>query len=146
MRSLWCIGLLVLAPSSGLAAQQPPPLFAARTLRCMFTVTATADMDKDTPVARVTPSTFELIFDQVDLKNGSARLIGNIGASDVMVIRGDNGLTFVEGTQSGVIQVTAVYTGALADGRFKAVASRHTGAFGMPIPSQAYGACRGLVQ
>jgi len=57
----------------------------------------------------------ELRFIDIDLAAGRARLVGNIGVSDVSVLISDAGtLSFLETTPSGNLNVTTIYT--LVDG------------------------------
>ena len=44
-------------------------------MQCVFTKTAAASMDRDTVRTSTNPDNLELVFDQVDLTKGIARLI-----------------------------------------------------------------------
>lgn len=121
-------------------------LQATKTLRCVFTVSATVNMDGDIPRTGSGRDDMELVFDQIDPSEGTARLIGNAGAEDVTVIAGSQQITFVEQTATGTIQLTVVYMARTTHRRFKAVHSRHTAIpGGIPIASQMYGSCQALI-
>lgn len=136
---------LLLVNADMVLGQDAVRLSSAKTLRCQFTASALGDMLQDAPRVSGTADSLELVFDQVDTGKRTARMIGNIGGEDVMVIKGPESLTFIELTGTGFVQVTAVYVAQRRDGHFKAVHSRHTAGFGgMPIPSQMYGSCRVL--
>jgi hypothetical protein len=67
-----------------------------------------------------------LHFDGIDLKKGTARLIGGVGAADVATIPTPSNLTFVEKTDSGNLNFTSVFPSyAKGSQNFIAVTSRH---------------------
>lgn len=145
MRFNWVAPLLLGFVASNAASQDLARLRSTKTFRCVFTVTAHVNMDTDVPRVKTSADGFELIFDQVDLKKGTARLIGNAGSEDVTVFSGSESITFIERTGTGNLQVTAIYMAQERDRRFKAVHSRHTAILGgIPIASQMYGACLAL--
>lgn len=83
---------------------------------------------------------FSLIYNSINVKSRTARLIGNIGASDIAVVESVGHLTFLEVTPSGNVTVTTVYT----SGKklpYPAVHSRHVGLQREPWGSQMYGSC-----
>ena len=125
--------------------QDTQKLSSTKTFRCSFVSSVSADMDKDTPRPAVSRDTLELVFDQLDHRAGTGRLIGNHGGSDVNVMSAREAVTILEPLGSGVMHVTVIYLGQTTDGRFKAVHSRHTALpGGQPFPSQFYGSCRPL--
>lgn len=137
--------LLIASAQNGAGAQDVAKLRATKTFRCVFTLSASVNMDADAPKAASRPDNLELVFDQVDITKRSGRIIGNAGAEDVTVIAGDERVTLLEATGSGTIQVTVIYVAQRSDGQFKAVHSRHTAMpGGIPIASQMYGSCRPL--
>ena len=73
----------------------------------------------------------------------TAQLIGNAGAAAVVVLQGEAGLTFLEQTASGSLQVTAVYMQPDAAGNFRSVHSRNTAdaISGLVMPSQWFCTC-----
>jgi hypothetical protein len=90
---------------------------------------------------------FVLHFDSVDPQRGKARLIGNEGATDVVVIPSASGLNFLEETPSGNINLTTIFQSAEKNSTdFIAVTSRHLlfpGLAGLyPFPSQHHGTCK----
>lgn len=143
------VGLLVtLSFSSSTGATQPFPdaavmeqLVQARSLKCTFQWFASADWTADQPKLRTAEQDFGFHIDGIDLKAGTARLVGNAGAADLATIRGDSTVTFIEQVPSGAINLTSVFAWRDKERRFKAVHSRHT-AIGGPSPSQNYGYCQ----
>ena len=85
-----------------------------------------------------------ILFDAIDTKKGRARLIGNVGAEDVIVWLTAIGLTFVEATPSSNINVTTVFANKV--GRdYIYVQSRHVVLLSSgPLPSQYHGTCKRL--
>jgi len=92
----------------------------------------------------------QLVFDAIDPTSGTARLIGNAGATDVTLSVNAKGLHFIEVTGSGNLMVTTVFRTAAshgAPGTFVFVYSRHfalgsaAGDSNATIPSQHHGLC-----
>ena len=144
------------SPSSSAAAPTEPAdkaapyeiglkrLLATRSLKCEFTTSATAKWDSGSPVSEAGPDRLALVFDAIDIKKGEARLIGNQGATDVIVAATPAGLTFIERTDGGNFMMTSVVPWHGSEGDFSAVTSRHiawVGLYKPPIASQLYGAC-----
>ena len=108
------------SPSSSAAAPTEPAdkaapyeiglkrLLATRSLKCEFTTSATAKWDSGSPVSEAGPDRLALVFDAIDIKKGEARLIGNQGATDVIVAATPAGLTFIERTDGGNFMMTSV--------------------------------------
>ena len=84
----------------------------------------------------------KVTFDSIDTRKGKARLIGNVGAEDVVVLITPSGLTFVEQTAMGNLNFTTVFSAYDSSSlhRFIAVSSRHMN-FNSPFPSQYHGTC-----
>lgn len=77
----------------------------------------------------------------LDLKKRSAQLIGNNGATNVTMIKGDRGYHFIETTPSGNMAFTTVFLAPANEQRLFAVHSRHMEIVFMPVVSQYYGWC-----
>ena len=116
-------------------------LVAARSLKCSFPWSASADWDRDEPRVKNASQEFGFQIDGIDHRQGSARIIGNAGADDLTALRGADSVSFLERVPAGTINVTTVYAWRNTEGRFKAVHSRHV-AIGGPAPSQNYGYCQ----
>ena len=101
------------------------PLHSARTFRCDF---------DDMAMATVIDS---VAHDERGF--GTARLVGNIGASDVLVFRGREMISFIELPGNAVNTIT-VYAWSSEDGGFFAVYSRHSVTL-VPSPSLQLGSC-----
>ena len=74
---------------------------------------------------------------------GNARLVGNVGVSQVLSLVGQEGVSFIELPGGNTVNTITVYPWKNDEGRFIAVYSRHTAVAG-PSPSQQRGTCRAL--
>jgi hypothetical protein len=90
-----------------------------------------------------THETLHLTFASIDQERGTAQLIGNQAAGDVLLFFTQLVVNFVEFTPIGNPTVTTVYTPPDVEGRrFLASHSRHIGGFsGGPMVSQYLGFC-----
>jgi hypothetical protein len=123
-------------------------LMKARTIKCFLGKGCTADWatgDPNLTIGEWRKSREEsiMIFDSIDLKKGTARLIGGLGSTDVTVIASTGGITFIEKTPLGNLTFTTVfpsYKRGTKDHIF--VHSRHMSTLKEPLPSQWHGACK----
>src|ERR1044071_8666043 len=104
------------------AAQQP--LESVRSWKCQFPTLATNDWQSDESAPRIKKQIFSFNIDNVNVDAGTARVIGNTGASDLTVVRGTGVLHFLETTPAGNLIVTTIFQAVTKSGRFKAVHSR----------------------
>lgn len=82
-------------------------------------------------------------IDQINIKTGTARLSGNVGATDVRAISSASGLTFIEKTPYGNYSYTTVFPVRNHENRYFFVQSRHILlSENDPLPSQYYGTCK----
>jgi hypothetical protein len=84
------------------------------------------------------------VIASINLDAGTAQIVANAGASDLILLPGRENMNFIEQTAAGNLNLTTVYTGTASDGRFLAVHSRHVGHATDPMLSQYYGLCEGL--
>ena len=86
----------------------------------------------------------DMIYDQINPKEGTGRLIGNAGAVDVTVLQGYQSLNIVEMTPVGNMTFTTIFNGLPnKDGLFPVVHSRHPNMMGAFV-SKYVGLCRSL--
>ena len=87
----------------------------------------------------------EMVFDQLDTKNGTGRMIGNAGVENVQVIRGDGSIHILERTPTGNLNITTIFGPIQKNpNEFPVVHSRHINIMGGPFPSQYVGLCKKL--
>jgi len=122
-------------------------LLEAKSLKFISKKSCTAEWKNGKPELTVDNEVTEkefpyLIFDSIDLKKGTARLIGNQGASDVKVIATLAGLTFIEQTDLGSVNITTVFASCIeGTEEYIAVHSRHIDLGILPLLSQIHGIC-----
>ena len=120
-------------------------LATAKTLRCTIGPGASTDWASGRPVVQTSTwgKNNVIHFDAINTKKGRARLIGNAGAEDVIVWLTAIGLTFVEATPSGNINITTVFANTTGTD-YMYVHSRHVVLLSEPLPSQYHGTCKRL--
>lgn len=128
-----------------LLRQSPGSVWPVRSLRCIFGDGFTASWvtpERVTLRANTWSSSPEpVFFDNINAQTGVARLIGNAGATDVLVVAGPRNVVFLEQTAAGNMIMTTVY-GAPSDGNwFPAVMSRHITLTSGPFASSYHGRC-----
>src|SRR5262249_38072098 len=142
-------------PASADAAQvtQSPPkapdasaalaLLHARRIRCTVGPGAQADWKSGKPVVSQVewPKGDPMDFDAIDVPRGTARGIGGGGSSNERVVATASGLTFIEQTDEGNLDITTVFTRLVGD-EYPVVESRHMAFPGGLLPSQYHGTCR----
>lgn len=113
------------------------------SFRCKFSDGQVVEFDKGTPRASRSSDLSELIFDQIDSKSNTARLIGNIGAETVRAIHGPNFVHLVEITATGNMNITTIFIPQAIQrtGIAQVVHSRHVNTPTGPLPSQYVGLC-----
>lgn len=121
-------------------------IFEAKTVKCVYPTTVAVSwevLDEPDPEIDESDKPLEYIFDSIGQQQ--ARLIGNVGASDVVVVRTGEGLHLLEILPAGSVNTTTIYSSRenVPGGYFALVASRHPYFIG-PAPSQSYGKCKVL--
>jgi len=151
----------LLAPGLAHSEQQPkvdlpsvvkpdPEFNKIRTFRCDFQSGEGRDSFKE-PNAKIKDGSLgELIFDSLNYQDRSARLIGNIGSSDVTLLDGELAVSLLESTDVGGLTVTTIFKGASVGlplaRTYRAVSSRHIArTFGGETTTQHYGTRKGLL-
>ena len=150
MRTTLLLAALTLLPAVAFAPQAADLLFSARTLTCEWGQGTTANWD-DGSQPSLEQGSFGAgtIFDAIDTEAGTARIIGNAGSGDVSVVVTPVGLTFIEQTGAGGLNVTTVFTHFVEPENLVvseyaariAVTSRHITLIDRPFPSQYHGSC-----
>ncbi|MBT3387322.1 MAG: hypothetical protein HN417_05270 [Desulfobacula sp.] len=142
MKRLLIIILLIFC-SNSFAQDIGDPLkeiLTAKSLKFSFEISSNAEWLKTNPKTNTIKSSMSFVFDSIDYREGSARMIGNQGSVGIAVFKGAQGVSFIEFTQTGsIITTTVFYEYSNPDRKlFKAVHSRHTSIAGA-FPSQYYG-------
>jgi hypothetical protein len=119
----------------------------ARSLRCAFTDSAVTAFRDGRRSVEVTHDKGGMVYDDISIERGTARAIGNAGASDLQAMWRANALWFIERAPAGNVIVTTVFPVYEAGtDRFIVIESRHwTGiALGTGGAEQASGSCTAL--
>jgi hypothetical protein len=144
MRKGFLIVLLsVLMSSTVFGDEAFERLMNAKSLKCEYGSGAVAVWESSK--VKVEKDNFDasIVFDSIDLTTGKARMIGEIGAVDVIVFATGAGLTFIEETGVGNLHITTVFASyAKGTTDFIVVTSRHLMFISKPLPSQYHGTCK----
>jgi len=122
-------------------------LLNAKTIKCYLGKGVAAEWEGEKIKIEITkwsdsPERSTLIFNSIKLKEGKAHLIGNQGAGDVTVFATITGITFMERTAFGSINITTIFPiYARNSNKFIFVHSRHLSIMDQAAPSQYYGTC-----
>ncbi|MEO8257467.1 MAG: hypothetical protein ABI868_08990 [Acidobacteriota bacterium] len=122
----------------------------ARSIRCAFPLTVAGTWKKDaSPDAVVKASTLVLLFDSINIDEGTARLRSGSVGSEIIARLSGGYLHFIQQFRTGPLYTTTVFDKPAGGGKLKAVHSRHE-YFDVPLPGatsspeQYYGECEVL--
>lgn len=143
------LGVLSMAlVSSGVVYGQSPQarLAKAKSLKCDFQIVATASWIGGEPRAETKPTKLSIGFDEIDSDEGTARMIGTFGPSDIIVRLSTGNLHFVQAFREGPVYTTTIFPKETRNGNLQAVHSRHEFTeVSLPgftsRPEQYYGEC-----
>jgi len=148
MKKILQIILIIISVSSLCYASEDhfEELIKAKSLKCYFGPGASANWKGKKVKVELNSFDITLNFDSIDLKNQKARIIGNQGAADLIVLLSMMGINFIEQTDMGNLNITTVFPNyAQETSDFIAVTSRHLSIPGSsPLPSQYHGTCKVL--
>jgi hypothetical protein len=122
------VALLAGPGSAAGVGQAPPPaqaLATAKSISCTFPVNATGTWKAGEPAAETKTSRLTVQFAEIDVDDGTARLIGNFGPSTIIVRLTADTLHFVQAFRDGPLYTTTIFPKPTRDGRLQAVHSRH---------------------
>ena len=119
----------------------------AKNIRCAFPLKATGTWKKDgSPEAVVNPATLVLLFDSINIDEGTAQLRNGTVGSEIIVRSSGGYLNLIQSFRAGALYTTTVFDKESSGGKLKAVHSRHE-YFTVPLPGatsspeQYYGEC-----
>jgi hypothetical protein len=122
-------------------------LAGVKSLRCTFSLNVTGTWKKDGPAdATIKPATLTLVFESIEPDEGTARLRSGTAGTEVIARLAGGYLNFIQSFRTGPMYTTTVFDALTANGKFKAVHSRHE-YFDVPLPGatsspeQYYGEC-----
>ena len=100
-------------------------LAAAKALTCVFPALSVGDWKSGTAAVEAKPATLSLGFADIDTDEGTARVIGAFGPSDIVVRLSSGTLHFVQSFREGPLYVTTIFPYESRPGRLRAVHTRH---------------------
>src|SRR5262249_1679295 len=113
---------------------------------CVFSTMVVGTWNNGTPTVETKPAKLTLGFDQIDTEDGTARVIGTFGPSDIVVKLSDGTLHFMQSFREGPLYTTTIFPHESRPGKLKAVHTRHEYTeVSLPAftsrPEQYYGEC-----
>ncbi len=140
---IWATGLIAVTSLAGTQEDAFRRLMVAESIRCVWQQGSSGDWEGGKLQAKLIPGDLPpSTFDAIDLKNKTARLIGNVGTADVLALSSPMGISFLEYTPIGNFNLTTVFADYSANGDFIAVTSRHVMLPKAPLVSQYHGVCK----
>ena len=141
MKGIAFYAILALSMSQAQTPATPPAIATVKAFACSFPLYASVAWT--TPPQVVSQSQqFTFRFDSIDLKKRSGRLVGTGGTTLVSVLATAVGVTLIEQTPLGNVNVTTIFAAGQQSRTFLAVHSRHIGdPTSPPTVSQNYGTC-----
>jgi hypothetical protein len=137
-----------LVPGSGAIDAQPsrPVLAAVKSVSCKFSILATGTWKNGEPQAEVKPASLSFTFDSINIEEGTARVIGDFGPSDIIARLSMGTLHFLQSFSEGPIYTTTIFPRETRAGKLQAVHTRHEYTeVSLPgftsRPEQYYGEC-----
>jgi hypothetical protein len=121
-------------------------LAGIKTASCEFTLHAVANWKDGEPQAGLTPAKLSFKFEDINTDEGTARVVGPFGPSDIVVRLSRDTLHFMQSFRDGPLYVTTLIPRIARDGRVMAVHTRHEYTdVSLPgytsRPEQYYGSC-----
>ena len=139
---LWSCGVVFVANAE---AQRGPE--SAKSLRCIFPLNATGTWKRDgSPEAAVNTATLVLLFESINVEEGTAQVKNGTVGTDVIVRAANGYLNLIQSLRTGPLYTTTIFDKETSPGKFKAVHSRHEYltpplAGATSSPEQYYGEC-----
>ena len=108
-----------------LSAQGGVALSKANQIRCIFPLMTVGTWSREQVEAKTKPSTLALEFEAINADEGTAQLKANVGKYDIIVRYAEGYLHFIQSFYNGPLYVTTVLDKKTANGKLKAMHSRH---------------------
>jgi len=141
------VACCVLAVAGSANAQSAHDRLASvKTLACNFTASGVATWKNGVPQVEVKPSQLTMRFESVNIDEGTARVVGPFGPSDIIVRLSGDTLHLIQSFREGPLYATTVFPKETRPGHFQAVHTRHEWTeVALPgytsSPEQYYGDC-----
>ena len=144
--TLGAIGVLVWSGAADGQTRAQARVAGAKKLTCVFSLMATGTWKGGEPQAETKSAKLSLGFDEVEVDDGTARVTGAFGPSDIIVRLSFGTLHFVQSFRDGPVYITTVFPKETRNGNLQAVHTRHEYTqVSLPgftsQPEQYYGEC-----
>jgi hypothetical protein len=117
---------LALCPGTLKAQGRPDERLAkVKGVKCTFSTMASGSWTKGEPLMELKPSKLSIGFDEINIDDGTARVIGAFGPSDIIVRLSLNTLHFMQSFREGPLYVTTIFPEETRNGSLQAVHTRH---------------------
>lgn len=139
--------MLLMCGVSHAQSGQAGKLAAAKSIKCEFPLISTGTWEKDgTPKADLKPTQMVLQYDEIDIQEGTAQVLGLSGRLYIITRMSGVNLHLLAIDTSGPLYITTVFDKASHPGKYKAAHSRHEFTdVSLPgftsRPEQYYGEC-----
>jgi hypothetical protein len=100
-------------------------LAKVKGVKCTFPIMATGTWTKGEPQRETKPAKLSVGFDEVNVDDGTARVIGAFGPSDIIVRLAFGTLHFMQSFREGPIYITTIFPEETRGGSLQAVHTRH---------------------
>lgn len=112
---------------NGVMPRQRPEnrLGAVKSVSCTFPLFTRATWSSGTPEATVQKGDLLIRFDEINLDDGTARVLGNFGPSDIIVRLAGDTLHLIQAFREGPLYVTTIFSKETRTRRLQAVHTRH---------------------
>ncbi len=120
------LGLVIVAtPATLLSQRASDRLTNAKALQCVFSTLTTGDWKAGAASAETKPVNIKIGFDEIDADDGTARVIGAFGPSEIVVRQSGGVLHFLQSFREGPLYVTTIFPYESRPGLLRAVHTRH---------------------
>jgi hypothetical protein len=122
---LMLLGAMLLFPGL-LSAQGAVALAKATNIRCTFSLVTVGTWGREQVEAKTKPVSLPpQEFEAINTDEGTAQLKANVGKYDIIVRYAEGYLHFIQSFYNGPLYVTTVLDKKTANGKLKAMQSRH---------------------
>jgi len=144
INAVLALDVLLLGAAQGAAPARS--LTGIKTASCEFTLHAVSSWQDGEPRAGLTAAKLSFKFEDINPDEGTARVVGPFGPSDIVVRLSHDTLHFLQSFREGPLYVTTLIPRIARDGRVMAVHTRHEYTdLSLPgytsRPEQYYGSC-----
>lgn len=123
-------------------------IYNANTFKCSYYYVSLGEVQNNKyKIETSNEDKMAFSFVNIDLKNGSAQMVGNTGAENVTAIGAQpSGVHFVEMTTAGNLTMTTIFpqevgNNSLGQKLYSSSHSRHMAMMNNSLPQQYYGQC-----